>query len=790
MCKSTDGTVGVQLDFKNLECRVRDRVTGQSKQILFGISGSCVPGRLFALMGGSGAGKTTLLNILACNTSSANVCGDVAVNGCKRIDREFSKSSCYVMQADLLYPSATVRECVLTSALLRLPMRMSRQAKILKVDEVLKDLLDLSPPPPPAKRLVFDPVGNDKEKEEEDLLSCANTLIGDDGIGMKGISGGQKRRTSLATDLVKDPLVIFADEPTSGLDSEVALNIMEALLMLSRKNRTVVCTIHQPNSDITSMFEDFMLLSRGRCVYHGPWLSAVDWFAGQGFRTPNYKNPTDYFMSVIRSEDVSSQLVQAFKDLQLQACCCNNASAGGLQPEINLLDGLNYLGNDDQEATAAHDSIKVATVDEDAGASCPAAVADVLSTSDALQRMPAAGVVSIILASQSTSESCALSQHSREGLITMPHTTAIVEAQRCLLNVPAGSQSLHGAQSRVACRSKQQQGNKGATGLDLLQVSIIMPALADASALTSAAAHQKDSSLMSSSRFSVEAGSDDDDASSAPIWYQVNILSARILLNWFRSPVMLASEIVQYLFMSIFIGLMYFRFTDDSNGVYNRASCVWFSLAVMCFTPSYTAATSWHVEKGLIRKELQQRQYSVLALCFSRSVVTLPFQLLQCLLFVAVMYFLAGFQADASKFFIFWVAMSLFQILSDSVGLLCAIVTKQVQYSTILLTFVLLVLLSFSGFLLTQVPVYFVWINKISYLTYAYTGIMQSQLSDLMVQDPNNSTQLVQASTLMSASLNNGLSMSANFGVLAAICVGMELMKLGALQVMFMLGML
>ena len=65
-------------------------------------------------------------------------------------------------------------------------------------------------------------------------------------------------------------------------DSEVALSIMDALHMLSRKSRTVVCTIHQPNSDLTDLFDDFLLLASGRAVYGGPWRGAVDWFALQG----------------------------------------------------------------------------------------------------------------------------------------------------------------------------------------------------------------------------------------------------------------------------------------------------------------------------------------------------------------------------------------------------------------------------------------------------------------------------------------------------------------------------
>ena len=153
-------------------------------------------------MGGSGAGKTTLLDILACRSSRGTSCkveGDILINGSKRNDRAFSQESCYVTQKDLLFPSATVYECVIFSAMLRLPLDMSREDKKRRVDSVLSEL---------------------------DLTSCQNTLVGDDVVGIKGVSGGQKRRTSLAVELVKDPQIIFADEPTSGLDSEVALSIM------------------------------------------------------------------------------------------------------------------------------------------------------------------------------------------------------------------------------------------------------------------------------------------------------------------------------------------------------------------------------------------------------------------------------------------------------------------------------------------------------------------------------------------------------------------------------------
>ena len=258
---------------------------------------------------------------------------------------------------------------------------------------------------------------------------------------------------------------------------------------------------------------------------------------------------------------------------------------------------------------------------------------------------------------------------------------------------------------------------------------------------------------------------------STPIWFQVWVLCTRTLRNWVRNPVMLASEIIQYMFMSVFVGealrsapvssllppsgettlkvffisrrpspsacchsclsgLMYCKsFTADSDGLYSRISCIWFALAVMSFTPSYTAVTAWQSERYLVKKELQQRQYGVNAMYVSRAVVTLPFQCLQCLVFTGIVYFFAGFQTSPSKFFIFFIVLSIFQLLSESLGLLCAILTKQLTYAVITLTFLLLVLLSFSGFLLPKIPVYFIWINKSSYLT-CESPPLQSSPSD------------------------------------------------------------
>ncbi len=75
---------------------------------------------------------------------------------------------------------------------------------------------------------------------------------------------------------------------------------------------------------------------------------------------------------------------------------------------------------------------------------------------------------------------------------------------------------------------------------------------------------------------------------------------------------------------------------------------------------------------------------------------------------------------------------------------------------------------------------YFIWINKISYLTYAYGGLLQSQLTGLMVQDPAGA--MVEALALVPGSILNGLTMSQNIGILAAIYAGTDMIKLTALH--------
>jgi len=200
----------------------------EPKKIIDGVWGTVMPGQFLAIIGASGAGKTTLLNFLSGREISNNLVktGKITANGVEKETIEgFSTLSAYVQQDDILFQTMAVRECLEFAAKLKLPGTLAQQ--LARVDEVIAILK---------------------------LTKCQNTKIG--GPLVKGVSGGERKRTSIGVELITDPTLIFLDEPTTGLDSFTATSVMETLGDLARKDgRTVISTIHQPNSDIFEQFD-------------------------------------------------------------------------------------------------------------------------------------------------------------------------------------------------------------------------------------------------------------------------------------------------------------------------------------------------------------------------------------------------------------------------------------------------------------------------------------------------------------------------------------------------------
>jgi ABC-type multidrug transport system ATPase subunit len=134
--------------------------------------------------------------------------------------------------------------------------------------------------------------------EELGLTHTMKTKIGIPGL-TKGISGGERKRVSIGVELLTSPSVLFLDEPTSGLDSKTALSIMETINKLAKQNHTVICTIHQPRSDIFKLFDKLLLLSAGQIAYFGDAKDANGYFNDLGYPMPKNYNPADFYIDLI-----------------------------------------------------------------------------------------------------------------------------------------------------------------------------------------------------------------------------------------------------------------------------------------------------------------------------------------------------------------------------------------------------------------------------------------------------------------------------------------------------------
>ena len=178
----------------------------------------------------------------------------------------------YVCQDDdALLPNLTVRETLYYAAQLRLPAFLSKEEKHHRAESVLLKL---------------------------GLRDCADNLIGSDLV--KGISGGEKRRVSIAVQILTDPRILLLDEPTSGLDANTASSILDVLRGLAEEGRTVILTIHQSRSDLFPHFGNVLLLARGGyMVYAGPGKEMLPHFARLGYPCPEDMNPADFALDMI-----------------------------------------------------------------------------------------------------------------------------------------------------------------------------------------------------------------------------------------------------------------------------------------------------------------------------------------------------------------------------------------------------------------------------------------------------------------------------------------------------------
>ena len=277
-----DGSIhpaeGVTLTWGSVTCRLAGK-DGSSRLLLDELHGEAKPGRILAIFGPSGSGKTTLLNTLAGQlpySPALSLEGHIAANGSPIPSYEYKTG--FVAQEDLFFSQLTVRETLNMAAELRAKASTTSEGRAVLVESVIRRL---------------------------GLSKCADTVIGD--AKTRGLSGGEKKRLSIACEMIGRPQMIMADEPTSGLDAFGAQQVVRVLKDLASDGNTVILSIHQPRSSIFEMIDDICLLSEGRVIYCGTREGVLPYFEELGHKCPSHFNPAEFLADLVAVDHTSEE---------------------------------------------------------------------------------------------------------------------------------------------------------------------------------------------------------------------------------------------------------------------------------------------------------------------------------------------------------------------------------------------------------------------------------------------------------------------------------------------------
>jgi ABC-type multidrug transport system ATPase subunit/ABC-type multidrug transport system permease subunit len=264
----------VDLSFEGIRLELDGKSKKQPTRVVLdgSLCGKAQPGRLLAIMGPSGSGKTTLMDALA---GKIKYSPKIRLYGRRYINEDLVSGdsqipAAYIKQDANFFPHMTVQETMDFRAELQLGSLFSRQERSKLVTDLMEQL---------------------------NLSQSAHTIVGNNKV--RGISGGERKRLSIACEMLSSPSVIFLDEPTSGLDSFQAMQVVETLRKLADSGKTIIAVIHQPSQQAFAQFDDLLLISEGKQMYFGPVSQVRTYMENLGYVTSAETGTAEHILDCV-----------------------------------------------------------------------------------------------------------------------------------------------------------------------------------------------------------------------------------------------------------------------------------------------------------------------------------------------------------------------------------------------------------------------------------------------------------------------------------------------------------
>ena len=678
-----------------MELKSMDSPTGFNDQdkkfLLHGFSGCFRPGELVAILGPSGSGKTTFLDLITCRLTESRVGGKLRVNNVP-LTREISRMCFgYVGQEDCLHETLTVRETLMYTY--RLRFGTDKEARKSEASRI-KDVLD-----------------------ELGLTNCADTRVG--GISFRGISGGERKRLSIAIELLKRPSVLICDEVTTGLDSCTALSIVQTLQKLASRNRLVICTIHQPQTSIYRLFDKILLMARGgHVVYFGEGgEEAVSYFDSLGYICDKQTNPSDHFLDLIGpfQQQTTSAAEKQVTDVEEEM-------ANELTMPKNDVPFLIQAYKESQLCQQNHEDAEYAM-------------------DPSLKKKTSA---------MTDWSECTVDRYRRTRRFSLDDSLLLGECVivETLEEVPQSSR--HSPTSRMTEKPAMRERAKSTGGHFLTDpVPEKTPSATPLSEPTSpfdtlrratrglSISFNTTNMQLQFRRPSYATLLNQDTTIKQPNWFtRFAILCRRILLQVRRSQLTTSFRLFQAGLIGVLIGLTFFQagVRPDQTTALDLRGVLFFSvfspaaLSLMGVLPLYHG---W--DRLVFQREYGSGLYNSTVYFMSRFMTDLPFIILAPTFFALATYFLVGLAQSWSQFFVFLGCVILCSICGHSAGMVVSIYSSSLEVANVVAPLIFGVMLLSGGYLInvTSVPDWLSGLVYVNFVTYANEIVNVNQFAGM-----------------------------------------------------------
>ncbi|KAJ3130584.1 hypothetical protein HK101_005054, partial [Irineochytrium annulatum] len=698
--------------------------------VLEGVSGCVNPGEVMAIMGGSGAGKTTLLDILAGKSKTGTVAGDILVNGKKIKHDDYRSIIGYVDQEDTLMDTLTVYETILYSALLRLPRSMSLDHKKLRVEETLMEL---------------------------DIVHIANRRIGR--AGSRGISGGEKRRVSIAC--------------------ELALTTIERTY-----HRTVIFTIHQPRSNIYALFDKLVLLAKGKLVYSGPaQQTAIDHFSSLGFTCPMGFNIADYLvdltMHAVGSSGTPAEAAEPFPEAPLQPALVDEALEGSELPRSTP-----YTRRRRSSIRTQQEELLFTPRPHVGQSSSSSLIVSVSPGGDPLHQHDADDPEASsntapprdgppLLAPTASKSSPSIQPGEAPAAATgrkkMASTTPRGKRRRNLTNLFGSSDqpaidenptlglpiadSFDGDHFRILTQG-YAQSPVCATIRAEIDAAVTVAREAESSPTTLRGRRNRSFSSMASLRESITEsralnrlsgwlGNMGKERPTA--WTQFTLLSGRTFKNLLRNPDLLRTHYVISVVVAGLCGALFFNVKNDIGGFQNRMGLFFFICALFGFG-CLSSMQVFAAERLIFVRERANRYYQPITYFLSKVLFDMvPLRVVPPIILGLICYHMIGLRSDSVDFLLrLLLVLILFNLTAAACCMMLSIIFKDAGMASLIATLVMLFEMLFGGLLLNKgtVPVYLRWLQSLSFFNCALEALVVNEVNGLTLYEQKFGLQI------------------------------------------------